>query len=105
MAQFDVFLNPGRQRAAAPFLVVLQNARFDRAPTRFVAPLLLPRFTSTEEHYLAPRFVVAGKEVILDVFNLTTILVDRLGGKIATLDDDQSRLKLVGALDELLSQA
>jgi toxin CcdB len=105
MAQFDVFRNPGRQRAAAPFVIVLQNARFDRLATRFVAPLFLQTIYINEAHYIAPRFVVAGLDVVLDVFNLTTISADRLVHKVATLDDDQSRLKLVGALDELVSQA
>jgi hypothetical protein len=56
-------------------------------------------------HDLAPRFTVDGKEVILDVLNAATIFADRLGPPIASLADDASRGKLIGALHELMSQA
>ena len=105
MAQFDVLKNPGRQRDAIPFVVVLQNSRFDRGTTRFVAPLILASLTRVAEHYLAPRFTIDGIEVVLDVFNLATLPVDRLGPPIASLADEESRAKLIRALDELVSQA
>ncbi len=104
MAQFDVFRNPGRQRDAIPYVVVLQNARFDRGLTRFVAPLVRSSPASIESHALAPRFIVEGSEVVMDVFNLTTLFADRLGAPVASLRDDDSRAKLIRALDELVSQ-
>jgi toxin CcdB len=105
MAQFDVFRNPGRQRDAIPYVVVLQNGRFDRGLTRFVAPLVRSVPSSIELHALAPRFMVEGSEVVLDVFNLATVLADRLSAPVASLRDDVSRAKLIRALDELVSQA
>ncbi len=105
MAQFDVFRNPGRQREAIPYVVVLQNARFDRGLTRFVAPLVRIGTAAIEVHALAPRFVVEGSEVVMDVFNLATIFADRLRAPIASLRDDESRSKLIRVLDELVSQA
>ena len=105
MAQFDVFRNPGRQRDAIPFVVVLQNTRFDRAGTRFVAPLVRSEAARVMEHYLAPRFVVESIEVVLDVFNLATLPADRLGRLVGSLADEESRAKLIRALDELVSQA
>ncbi len=105
MAQFDVFANPGRRREAIPFVVVLQNARYDRAATRLVAPLLLRGEARMEPHSLSPGFTVRGQEVVLDVFNLATVSVERLGRPVASLADEDSRAKLVRALDELLSQA
>jgi toxin CcdB len=105
MAQFDVLPNPGRQRESIPFVVVLQNARFDRGMTRFVAPLVLAKLARVAEHYVAPRFTINGIQVVLDVFNLATIPADRLGQPVASLADDDSRAKLVRALDEFLSQA
>ena len=68
MARFDVFRNPGRQREIIPFVVVLQNARFDPASTRFVAPLVRGDAARVAEPYLAPRFIIEGAEVILDAF-------------------------------------
>ncbi len=104
MAQFDVFRNPGRQRELIPFVVVLQNARFDRGGTRFVAPLVRSEVARIAAHYLAPRFIVADAEVILDVFNLATVPADRLGQPVASLADDESRARLGRALDEFVSQ-
>ena len=105
MAQFDVFRNPGRQREAVPFVVVLQSARLDRAGTRFVAPLVRSEAARVVEHYLAPRFVVEGVELVLDVFNLATLPADRLGRPVGSLADEASRARLIRALDELVSQA
>ena len=58
MARFDILRNPGRQRDAIPYVMVLQNDRFDRAAIRFVAPLILARPAAIPEYWLAPRFVV-----------------------------------------------
>ena len=104
MAQFDVYKNPGRQREAIPFFVSLQNQRFDRGPSRFVAPLVLRRLAEMEPHYLAPHFTVAGFELVLDVFNLATLPANRLGEAVASLGDEESRSKIIRAIDELISQ-
>jgi toxin CcdB len=104
MAQFDVYKNPGRQREAIPFFISLQNQRFDRGPSRFVAPLVLRRLAGMEPHYLAPHFTVAGQEVVLDVFNLSTIPANLLGAPVAALADEDSRSKIIRAIDELISQ-
>jgi hypothetical protein len=104
VAQFDVFMNPGRQRNEVPYFVVLQNARFDRTHGRFVAPLKLRGNTPHQPHYLAPHFVINGQDVFLDVFSLVTIPAERLGLAVGSLADDESRMKLVRALDEFLSQ-
>lgn len=105
MAQFDVYRNTGRNRDTTPFLVSLQNKRFDSGPTRFVAPLVLSNAVSAKESYLSPRFTIDGQEVFMDVFNLATILADRLGKPIASLTDEESRAKIIRAIDEFISQA
>ncbi len=105
MAQFDVVRNPGRQREHIPFVVLLQSSRFDRAATRLVAPLVLMGFAPRDAHYLAPRFVIDGQEVVLDVFNLATLPADRLGAVVAVLTDEGARAAIARAMDELLSQA
>ncbi|MCI0755263.1 CcdB family protein [Teichococcus vastitatis] len=103
--QFDVFTNPGRQRDAIPFVVALQNGRYEHAPTRLVAALISARAIAVEEHHLAPRFTVLGRPVVLDVFNLATVPAARLGPVMASLADEDSRARLGRALDEFLSQA
>ena len=84
---------------------MLQNERFDRAGIRFVAPLVRADAARVTEHYLAPRFTVQDTEVALDLFNLATLPVDRLGRPVTRLDDEESRGKLIRALDEFISQA
>ncbi|MHB1303837.1 MAG: CcdB family protein [Acidiphilium sp.] len=105
MAQFDVHHNPGRRREAIPYVVVLQSDRLGRSATRFVASLVRQSAAPIEAHYLAPRFIVDGIPVVLDVFNLATIPADRLGPPAASLADDESRAKLMRAMDEFLSNA
>lgn len=105
MAQFDVHHNPGRQREAIPYVVVLQSDRLGRSVTRFVAPLIRQSAAPVEAHYLAPQFIVDGTQVVLDVFNLATIPADRLGPPVASLAADEARTKLVRAMDEFLSTA
>ena len=105
VAQFDVFANPGRQRDVVPYVVALQNSRYDRAATRLVAALAARTRIYVEAHWLAPSFSVAGQEVVLDVFNLATVSVSHLGAPVASLADEDSRTKLTRALDEFLSQA
>jgi toxin CcdB len=104
VAQFDVFRNPGRQRETIPYVVVLQNARFDRGRTRFVAPLIRADLVAVDLHALAPRFTIEGQAVIMDVFNLATLPRDRLGPLVASLNDDESPAKLIRALDELVAR-
>lgn len=105
MAQFDVFANPGRQREVTPYVVALQNSRFDRALTCFVAALVKRDLAPNMAHHVAPRFMVLGEDVVLDVFNLATLPASRLGAPVASLADEDSRVKLVRAMDEFLSQA
>lgn len=103
MAQFDVFANTGRQRHPVPYFVALQNARYDGFTSRFVAPPVLRSAIRVEMYEIAPWFTVAGHEVVLDVLNLATIPTDRLGRAVASLADEDSRAKLVRAMDEFLS--
>jgi len=104
VAQFDVFRNPGKQRSTIPFLVVLQNKRFDRVATRFVAPLVLVA-RPPPEHYLFPTFIIERRHVTMDVYNLNTVLAAKLGDPIASLADEDSSAKLIRAIDEFTSQA
>ena len=88
-----------------PYVVALQNSRFDRAQTCFVAALVKRDLAPGMAHYLAPHFLVLGEDVVLDVFNLATLPTSRLGAPVTSLADEGSRVKLVRAMDEFLSQA
>lgn len=58
---------------------------------------------AVDVHALAPRFAIEGHAVIMDVFNLATLSRDQLGPLITSLSDDESRSKLIRALDELVA--
>ncbi len=40
----------------------------------------------------------------MDVFNVATVLADRLGKPVASLSDEDSRAKLIRAIDEFIRQ-
>lgn len=105
MAQFDVFLNTASRRSLTVFFVSLQNTRYETGQFLFVAPLCPLALSPTNTRWLAPTFIIKGQRVILDVFNLATLSLRRLGTPVATLADEDSRTKLTRALDEFLSQA
>lgn len=105
MAQFDVHRTSSRQ-LSYPYVIVLQSRWFESASTRLVAALVEPRaLQGWHDQRFAPRFAVEGLEVMLDLLNMASIPVSRLGTPVTRLDDDQSRAKIQRALDELLSQA
>jgi toxin CcdB len=104
MAQFDVHRNPGRQRDAIPFVVVVQSRRFDGHARRLVAPLIAAALPATELYpELAPRFVIEGQRVILDPLQLQTVPRDVLGPAIASLAGDADSARIIAAIDVVLS--
>jgi len=109
MAQFDVHANPGRLRAEAPFLVVVQSSRFDASPTRLVIPLLVrsgfQSRSGATQNEIAPRFRVAGQDVVLSPLQLFSILASRLGPPVASLADAAAAGRIIAAIDEVITTA
>jgi toxin CcdB len=106
MAQFDVHLNPGRSKAAVPYLVVIQSAWFDAAPSRLVAPLLLAAAVNDlrpPPHM--PRFEIDGRPMLLDPLQCQPVPRHLLGPPIASLADDNSAAAIVAAIDEIISRS
>lgn len=102
MAQFDVHATQGRLRERAPYVVVIQSARFDRVLTRLVAPLVILRADATE---VTPRLEVEGRAVFLDPLRIFAMPAISLGRKVASLADDDSSARIIAAIDEVLSRA
>ena len=66
MAQFDVHVAPGRDRAAVPYVVVVQSGRFDQLGSRVVVPLMAVRNQPrTEGLSVTPAFTIEGSLVYL----------------------------------------
>jgi toxin CcdB len=106
MAQFDVHRNPGRSRAAVPYVVVIQSAWFDATPSRLVAPLLLASAVGDlrpPPHM--PRFEIEGRGVVLDALQCQPIPRHLLGTPIASLADDDSAVRIIAAIDDVISRS
>ncbi|PZR09391.1 MAG: plasmid maintenance protein CcdB [Archangium gephyra] len=103
MAQFDVHRNPGKNRDAMPYVVVLQSAAYDGHDRRVVAPLTKQVIAGRAPHaLLTPTFVVGGVTVFLNPFDLVSVPVGQLGPKVASLSRHGD--KLIAALDQLFTR-
>ena len=104
MAQFAVHRNPGRQKDAIPFVVVVQSTIYDDSRRRVVVPLV--RKTSDVPVYarrLNPAFVVDGITVVLHPIDIGSVPEDKLGEPVASLAAHGDAI--IGALDELITRA
>ena len=104
MAQFDVHANPGARRAGYPYLVVVQSAYFESRPTRVVIPLIAPSVAPRPSE-VAPEFIIEGRAVYLDPFQIFAIPVSALGLLVASLADDASAARIIAAIDEVITTA
>lgn len=106
MAQFDVHVSPGRDRAAVPYVVVVQSRRFDQLATRVVVPLMVVRTQpATEGLSVTPAFTIQGTLVYLNPLEIQTIPRSKLGRRVASLTDDESSGRIIRAIDELITRA
>lgn len=106
MAQFDVHRNPGRNRAAIPFVVVVQSQRFDGYARRLVVPLLAASVAEAKRYPdIAPRFRILGAEVVLDPLQLQSVPRTALGEAVASLSDEASASAIMAAIDLVLTRA
>lgn len=106
MAQSDVYRIIGGNRRAAPYVVAVQSARFDRLPTRVVIPFVPSRQDGgMADDNLAPSFRIDGIDVTLAPWQIFTIPVTALGPVVASLAEDNASARIIRGLDELISQA
>jgi hypothetical protein len=97
--QFDVFLNPLRDKSSYPLLVVLQSPFADLAATRIVAPAVRAQAGREIGGVLTPKFVIDGQAYTLQIFQLTSIRAGDLKQWIANIGD--ARDQITQALDHL----
>ena len=105
MAQFDVHRNLGANKAAIPFVVIVQSSQFDRYRRRVVVPLMrkstLLMSAPTVGSRMNPVFKVQSIEVVLNPLDTASVATENLGAKAGTLA--QHKDKIVDALDEMLT--
>ncbi len=99
--QFRAFRNPyASSQRSSPYLVVLQSDLLDETRGLLVAPLQLPAAIALPSR-LHPRFVVEGRELILNVLEMAPMPRRDLGEPVAELD----RYLVIQAYDALISGA
>ncbi|MFA6970696.1 MAG: CcdB family protein [Gallionella sp.] len=107
MAQFDVYRNPGKQREAIPFVVVVQSSLYDGYRRRVVIPLVLRSSMGSASAFadtpLNPAFTVEGLKVVLHPLEIVSVACDQLGEKVASLAQEGDRI--MSAMDELFTRA
>jgi toxin CcdB len=104
MAQFDVHRNTGRQKAAIPFVVVVQSGLFSEYRRQVVIPLVrASSLGAIQFPTFNPVFTIKGIKVVLHPLEIVSVPSEQLGTKVGSLAD--SGQEIVGALDVLFSQA
>lgn len=107
MSQFDVHRNPGRNRDAIPYVVVVQSSAFDRLARRLVIPLLAESGAGERVKIpysdATPNVTIEGQRLLLNPFEMVSVAADKLGPRVASLADSGDAI--VAALDEVLSRA
>ena len=104
MAQFDVHRNAGIRRDAIPYVVLVQSSLYDSYGRRVVVPMVRksalgkasnPRFN--------PSFKIEQLQVVLHPLEIVSVPNGQLGEFVLSLSREGNRI--MGALDELLTQA
>lgn len=99
MAQFDVYVNPGKKtRSAYPFILDIQNALIDHIATRIVVPLAhTMKFRNGEMKGLTPRIEFNGDELMIMIPQIASMPAKLLNEPIGTLE--HLRDEIIAALD------
>jgi toxin CcdB len=96
MAQFDVHRNPGKQREATPFVVVVQSSLYNGYRRRVVIPLVLRSSlgsaSGVTDTPLNPAFTIEGLKVVLHLLEIVSVACDQLGEKVASLAQEGDRI-------------
>ncbi len=101
--QLSVHRNPGRNKGAIPFVLVVQSNRFRDSVRRVIVPLVAAEEFGLADSDVGPHFMINDREVVLDPLQITNVPRDALGPPIALLVSEDARV--VNALDALLSRA
>ncbi len=101
--QLDVHRNPGRNRRAVPFVVVVQSDRFRMSVRRVVVPLVAAEAFGQADSDFGPHFVIENQRVVLDPLQITNLPWDILGPAVTSLASEDTRI--INAMDALLSRA
>lgn len=101
MARFDIYENPGRNKANIPYLVEVQSNVISGLATRLVIPLraLAGLSTFTLPADLFPLIAVSGQDHFLDTPQLGAIPSSELKARVGSAQDH--RFEIQAALDRV----
>lgn len=100
--QFDVYANVGSNHNI-PFVVVGRSSVFEAAPRRVVVPLVAITAARLTPSRVTPEFEVAGRRVILQPLETTSVPVSALRQRVGSLKKQGQQV--MDALEELFTQA
>jgi toxin CcdB len=102
MQQFDVYANPNvAQRAAFPYIVVIQNDQLDRFNTRLMMPLSARPALAALPKRLGATIQIAGRSYVPSAHLCAALPTHALKEFIENVRDQQSVVR--DALDAVLS--
>jgi toxin CcdB len=101
MGRFDIYSNPGRNKASIPYLIDVQSNVISGLSTRIVAPLRsLAGFSAVVlPPDLFPIISVEGSDYFLDTPQLGAIPVQELKAKVGSAQAHQFEIQM--ALDRV----
>ncbi|OJW26555.1 MAG: hypothetical protein BGO51_14225 [Rhodospirillales bacterium 69-11] len=105
MAQFDVYVSPGRHRLTIPYGVDVQSARYAALASRLVVPLIVTVPDRGIDAGLVPDFLIDGRRLFLNPFELQAVRRALLGDPVASLASDADAIRLVAAVDAVITRA
>jgi toxin CcdB len=90
--QLDVHHNPGRNRRAVPFVVIVQSNRFRLSVRRVVVPLVAAEAFGQADSDFGPHCVIEDPRVVLDPLQITNLPRDLLGPPVLSLAGEDTRI-------------
>lgn len=103
MAQFDIHRNRSQQKGIAPYLLIVQSARFDSYDRRAVVPLYVPAANPAADPTLNPAFIIEDRLVVMHTLQIAAIPTAQLGEWVGSLEANGDRI--IAAIDLLISRA
>ncbi|MDR2215371.1 MAG: CcdB family protein [Nevskiaceae bacterium] len=100
MRQFIVYANADTaSRKLIPCWLNVQSDLIDTAGSRVVAPLITPAQARVPMRHLMPEFTVAGKRLVMDTAQITSVPLQMLGKPLDDLSHE--RFAIMAAIDML----
>ena len=101
MAQFDVYLNGGRDRKSFPYVMAVQSDLFDETRSIVVIPLTAPANVDKVRPRFQPRITLAGEEWACVTQLLAAIPRATLGARVGNAAS--YRHNIIAAIDLLFT--